>query len=89
MVYGSPLTLPGQFLEACNPFEESFIQDFRTKMKLWTPPQTHHHNKSNPTLFVPKAMKVDFVFVQKDGYVSPLSPLYEGPFRVASRSEKS
>ena len=31
----------------------------------------------------------DFVFVPKDVYVSPLSPLYEGPFRVASQSEKS
>ena len=76
--------------EASNPFEESFIQDFRTKMKLWTPPQTHHHNNSNQTPFVPEALsKVDFVFVCKDGYVSPLSPLYEGLFKVVSRSEKS
>ena len=90
MVYGSPLNLPGQFLEASDPFEESFIQDLRTKMKRCTPPQTNHHNKSPPIPFVPEALsKVDFVFVRKDGYVSPLSPLYEGPFRVASRSEKS
>ena len=63
MVYGSPLTLPGQFLEASDPFEESFIQDLRTKMKLWTPPQTHHHNKSNQTPFVPEALSTVILFL--------------------------
>ena len=29
------------------------------------------------------------VFIRKDGHVAPLSPLYEGPYKVLSRSTKT
>ena len=38
MVYGSPLTLPGQFLDAPDPPNQEFIQDIREKVNLKPPP---------------------------------------------------
>ena len=29
------------------------------------------------------------VFIRKDGHVAPLAPLYEGPYKVLSRSPKT
>ncbi len=38
MVYGSPLTLPGEFLEASSPPSASFLQELREKMSGFQPP---------------------------------------------------
>ena len=88
LLYGTPLTLPGQFLESGEP-EESFQQDSKFRMKKHSLPPSNHHKTVPPPVFTPETLnKVDFVFVRRDGYVPPLTPLYEGPYRVLERSDK-
>ena len=89
MVYGSPLTLPDQFLDAPNPPKQEFIQDIRDKINQKPPPPTNHHNKLSSTSYIPNDLnKAKFVLVRRDGRVPPLSPLYDGPYKVLERLEK-
>ena len=75
MVYGSPLTLPGQFLDAPDPPKQEFIQDNKDKINHKPPPPTNHHNTLSLTSYIPNDLnKAKFVFIRSDGHVPPLSP---------------
>ena len=90
MVYGSPLTLPGQFLDAPDPPKQEFIQDIRDKINQKPLPPTNHHNKLSLPSYIPNDLnKARFVFIRRDGHIPPLSPLYDGPYKVVERLEKS
>ncbi|CAE1324893.1 unnamed protein product [Acanthosepion pharaonis] len=50
----------------------------------YTPPR-----QSSPTIHVPRQLQdCEFIFVRNDAVKKPLTPTYQGPFKVLKRSEK-
>ncbi|CAE1314328.1 unnamed protein product [Acanthosepion pharaonis] len=50
----------------------------------YTPPR-----QSSPTIHVPQQLQdCEFIFVRNDAVKKPLTPTYQGPFKVLKRSEK-
>jgi hypothetical protein len=85
-IYGSQLTLPGQFLNTLESPSPSFLADLQTAM-TGEPPLATQHNAA-PALPTPPEdlMLARFVLVRHDGAQTPLAPLYDGPYRVLERS---
>ncbi len=89
MVYGCPLTLPGQFLEGKEPPTQPFVRGLQQVV----------HGLTIPTRPLPEERTVDtlpaglleatYVYVKRDGNRPPLAQLYEGPYAVISRGAKS
>ena len=90
MVYGSPLTLPGQFLDAPDPPNQEFIQDIRGRVNLKPPPLPNHHLTAPWPSFDPGDLcKAEHVFVRRDGHIPSLSLLYDGPYKGIRNLERS
>ncbi|CAE1290041.1 unnamed protein product [Acanthosepion pharaonis] len=69
-----------------NYIQVSFVQDLRHRMaKLtYTPPQ-----QQTTSSYLPQRLDIcDFVFVRNDAVKKPLTPSYQGPFKVLKRSKK-
>lgn len=91
MVYGEPLTLPGQFL---SPTDDHAVED-HTQMvtrlrghmaKLCPKPTTWH---KNVPFYIPRRLEdCTNVFLRQDHVRKPLQPPYAGPFKVSKRSAK-
>jgi hypothetical protein len=87
-VYGSPLTVPGEFLEAPEIPSSQFISKVEKVIAGFSvsPP---HHVQYSPPVEVPAALKTTkFVFVREDASKPTLSPLYRGPYLVLERRSK-
>ncbi len=89
MVYGSPLTVPGDFLApTSDPAVAEHLRVLRDKVGSLAPPQTTIHG--HPKSAVPKDMaNAKFVFIRRDAHRPPLQRPYEGPFQVLSSGEKT
>ena len=91
-VYGSDLTLPGQFLEVQDPPTKLFYENLKNSMSGFqlTPPC--HNTPAADTLpdVIPAELSSSpMVFIHKDGHVARLAPLYEGSYKVLSRFLKT
>ncbi|XP_035233409.1 uncharacterized protein LOC118205218 [Stegodyphus dumicola] len=85
LVYGTALRLPSEFFRPSSaPVDPaSLLQTFREAMKKLSPTLTSCHNKSTP--FVHHALSIcTHAFVRKP----PLTPPYDGPFKVCARNNK-
>ena len=90
-VYGAELTLPGEFLDTPEPPSKNFLEKFQHQLELSTPVTTRHNLPSStqtPSQIVHELLNSTHVFVRRDGHVPAITPLYEGPYEVLSRSEK-
>lgn len=90
LVYGAPLTVPGDFL--ANPQEPQtptdFLPQLRAKVGGLAPVPTTRHGTKRTS--VPAQLNDShFVFLRRDAHRTPLERPYEGPFRVLSRSAKT
>ncbi len=86
IVFGAPLVLPGQILDAAEPPLADFIAKLRQSGPL--PP-------SRPLAYAQMAAKpaaalllAAFAYVRKGRTVPPLSPLYSGPYKVLASGPK-
>jgi hypothetical protein len=86
--FNTPLILPSQFLTNDDPPPESFLKDIQQLHHPFFPlppshnlPQTLSHHHPPQALFTTPQ-----VLVRRDGHVPPLTPLYDGPYTVLSRS---
>lgn len=90
MVYGTSLRLPGQFFNpSSKPVpESSFLEHLRSTMEKLTPvPASAHANRA---CFVhPGLSECSHVFVRKDWVKPPLTPPYDGPYKVVTRQGKT
>ena len=87
-VYGSPLTIPGEFLEAPEIPSLQFISKVEKVIAGFSTPPPHHVQYS-PPVEVPAALRTaKFVFVREDASKPSLSPLYRGPYLVIQRLSK-
>ena len=86
LLYGAPLALPGEFLESKEPPAAEFLDNLRRPpSQLPTRPVTNQLSSSDP----PKALAAaSFVFVRRGAPGPPLSPLYDGPYKVLSSGPK-
>ena len=87
LVFGAPLTLPGDFLDD----EEPPAAEFLAKMQAspFLPPPTRPLTYAQAAATPPAALgEAQFVYIRKGGSVPPLSQLYAGPYRVLRRQPK-
>jgi hypothetical protein len=84
-IFGVPVTLPGQFLEAsdCPPPSLMFLREVWSTLGCQRP---HHIPPPQPAELPADLLQAEMVFVQNDTKLLLLSPLYSGPYRVLERS---
>jgi hypothetical protein len=85
-VFGSQLILPGQFINTAESPSPSFLSDLQTTMTGRLPPPTRHNSAPAPSTLPEELLLARFVLVRRDGAQPPLSPIYDGPYRVLERS---
>jgi hypothetical protein len=83
-VFVSQLVLPDQFVNT--PEVPSFLKDLQTTMNGRLPPPTWHNSAPAPSTLPKELLLTRFAMVRQDGAQPPLSPIYDGPYRVLERS---
>jgi hypothetical protein len=83
-----PLTLPSQFLTTSSPPSDDFLSSYQSVFKPFPPlPTTHNLPKSHLQHHPPSSLfTAPQVLVRRDAHCPPLSPLYDGPYTVITRS---
>jgi hypothetical protein len=64
----------------------SFLSDLQTTMTGRPPSPTRHNAAPAPSTLPEELLLARFVLVRWDGAQPPLSPIYDGPYRVLERS---
>ncbi len=85
-VYGSQLILHGQFINTAESPLPSFLSDLQTTMTGRPPPPEWHSAVPAPSTLPEELLLARFVLVRREGAQPPLSPIYDGPYRVLERS---
>jgi hypothetical protein len=86
LLFGSPLTLPGQFLDSAATPPEQFLSRLQSLASGLVPPPTRPVPGRCP---LPEELRrARFVYVRRGAAGTPLEPLYDGPFRVESQGDK-
>ena len=90
LVYGSPLTVPGDFFPDSKPRSAPReLQQQRERVGKLCPVPTTAHGEDKIQSHVPNSLKqAKFVFVRHDARRIPLQTLYDGPFEVIERTPK-
>ncbi|KAF7287546.1 hypothetical protein GWI33_005910 [Rhynchophorus ferrugineus] len=88
-MYGTILKLPGEMFQATESKidEAEFVRKLKSTMRQLKPVEATNQAKEKPYINA-DLQEVPFVFVRRDQTKTPLSPSYEGPFRVLHRKEK-
>jgi Integrase core domain len=89
-VFGTPIVLPGQFLDENANFNESdFFKKFSKEIGAAETLPTRHNvarAQQAPEDLTADLLRAEAVLVRRDGHVPPLAPLYNGPYCVLTRS---
>ena len=88
LVLGSPLSLPGQFLSTPELPPSDFLDQLHRLVDPFQPPPlVHDASPPSGVIHLPPALwEAEFVFVRRDGTKPPLTPIYDGPYRVLHRT---
>ncbi|RUS85737.1 hypothetical protein EGW08_006531 [Elysia chlorotica] len=88
LVYGEPLTVPGDFFH--KDAHQSPVPNipFQTILQKIAPPPMLHHGYLPPNLS-PTLKDSHFVFIRRDGHRGPLQRPYDGPFREITPGDKT
>jgi hypothetical protein len=88
-VFGTPLILPGQFLDSPEIPPKIFLEQFSKTLSAAEHTATRHNTaaaRQPPPRLPDDLARAQTVFVRRDGHVPPLQPLYDGPYAVIRRS---
>ncbi|GFR59414.1 Pol polyprotein [Elysia marginata] len=88
LVYGEPLTLPGQFVDPNPTAFSTKVDPFRSLVKRLISLAMSHHCTPQSTDQQP-LKDARFVFIRRDGHRGPLQRPYDGPFQVISAGDKT
>ena len=90
LVYGSPLTVPGDFVATSSDADttQRFLPALRDRVQSFQPVPTSKHGQTKA--FVPNDLQhSQFVFIRRDAHRSPLQCPYEGPYKVITAGSKT
>ncbi|XP_055500353.1 uncharacterized protein LOC129702590 [Leucoraja erinacea] len=91
LVYGSPLTVPGEFVPSAPEQQgtpSSTLQRLRERVGRLAPVLTSRHGTFRP--HVPLALTdCPYVFLRRDAHRTPLQRPYEGPFRMLEHGQST
>jgi transposase InsO family protein len=89
LVYGSPITVPGDFVTSSSSSErpEPRLSELRKRVSSFMPVPTSRHCTPSSSVPVPLA-SCPYVFVRRDAHRSPLQRPYEGPYKVIEAGPK-
>lgn len=90
LVYGETLCLPGDFFTDSPPIEQTTVVSHlrETISKLRPTPASNHATNSRPFVFQ-QLRTCTHVYTRRELAKTALTPAYEGPFKVISRSPKT
>jgi hypothetical protein len=86
---GTPLILPGQFLDSPEIPPKIFLEQFSKTLSAAEHSATRHNTgvTRRPPLQLPNDLARPLtVFVRQEGHVPPLQPLCDGPYNIIHRS---
>lgn len=87
VLYGSTLTVPGDFLGCPESPTEDFLLRLRSTVDKIPLPMVH--NRSPTGTGIPEALRLaQFVFIRHDATIPPLAPRYHGPYKVLEHGPK-
>ena len=81
-VFGSALTLPGEFLDSGKVLSSQFLQKIEQAVSGFTVPPPHHVSPSPPAPLPQPLLAALLVFVREDASIPLLAPLYCGHYLV-------
>ena len=87
-VYGTNLSLPGEFIKHSGFPPEVFLLKVEHAISGFFGPPCHHMTPPQPKPLPQDLLTAEFVFVQDNASKPQLSPLYRGPYKVLKRFEK-
>ena len=89
LVYGAPLTVPGDFVASPNSTASpgTLLRTLHDKVQGFMPVPTSHHGTQTSSVS-PILHSSQYVFVRRDCHRSPLERPYEGPFKVIHSGPK-
>ena len=90
LVYGAPLTVPGDFIPRGQETQEAarFLPRLRERVRDLAPRPSIPHG-TRPSSVPSTLAHSAYVFVRRDSHRPPLTPPYEGPYKVLTHGEKS
>ena len=88
-MFGSPLTVPDEFLEGGEILPSRFLQKIEQAVcSRFKVPQPHHVSPAPHAPLLPALLAAKFVLVREDASVPPLAPLYCCPYLVLEQWTK-
>ena len=90
LVYGAPLTVPGDFLanQGNQPDHHRELQRLRDQVRTLAPVPTSQHGNT-PASVPTDLQQAKFVFIRRDVHRTPLQRPYTGPYKVIETGPKT
>lgn len=90
MVYGAPLTVPGDFLPSQGKYTATdlHLRQLRDQVRSFVPVPTSQHGAVS-TSVPANLQQAKFVFICRDAHCTPLQRPYEGPIKVIQPCPKT
>ena len=88
LVYGTPLTLPGEFIGTHEQENADQLDKLREKVGTLAPTATSRHGTA-PCSVPKKLLTTKYVFIRRDAHRTPLQRMYQGPFKVLEHDDKA
>ena len=85
LMFGTPLSLPAEFIRDAEPPAEHFLERLRGMEMPATRPLTYAEVAAKPPTAL---MEASHVYIRRGGAITPLAPLYTGPYKVLARQAK-
>jgi hypothetical protein len=85
LMFGTPLSLPAEFIRDADPPAEHFLERLRGMEMPATRPLTYAEVATkSPTAL----MEASYVYIRRGGAIPPLASLYADPYKVVARQAK-